>query len=521
MVAEGGPRCIRRNDISRIRELALSAVPQSVVVADASIDDCPIIYVNPAFERLTGYAADEVVGQNCNILTGPETSAETRRLMREAIAQNRSFHGLTLNYRKDGTTFWNEVTILPIDDDPTSRFFVGVQIDVTERLALEASLREAQKMEALGKLSGGIAHDFNNVLALIMGNAEIIASEAPAGSLMGAAAAVIVEATDSGSSLVTRMLEFARGGPESVESVSINQTLCDVVALLERTMGDTVRLELDLSATVGTALLDKTQFESAIVNLVLNARDSMPGGGAVTLATRRRAKAGTVTGDAAVITISDQGQGMDETTRLRAFEPFFTTKGDGKGTGIGLSTVYRFARHAGGDVQIESVVDEGTTVTLTLPLETTVTAEPGDARAITDARRILIVEDDSSIRRVLAMHLARAGYAVDEAANAAEAIELNRADPSRDLIVSDIRMGPGMSGIELVSNIRAERPDMPMMLVTGFAEELKTLPGHLEGVPILRKPFRTQTLLDSVEHLLGAVPTNPLPGGWPRPEQCN
>lgn len=325
----------RKHDIYRIRELALKAIPQSIVVTDNSVENQPIIFANEAFEILTGYSQDEIIGRNCNFLSGEGTSLDTRREIKSAIAERRRFRGNILNYRRDGTPFWNDLTIVPIDDRVDRQFFVGVQVDVTERLALEASLRESQKMEALGKLSGGIAHDFNNILALILGNAEFIAADMPAGSPLREAANDIIEAADGGSSLVARMLQFARGQGDQAELVNVNQTVRDVLSLLQRTMGNAVTLESDLSDAVDCVQVDRTMFQNALVNLALNSRDAMPDGGKIRIVTRRRSQAAPGLPNAVVVTVTDSGAGMDAATRERAFEPFFTTKDAGRGTGLG------------------------------------------------------------------------------------------------------------------------------------------------------------------------------------------
>lgn len=482
-------------DVAHLRDLALDHTPQSLAVADALVDGNPLIYVNAAFERLTGYSSNEVVGRNCNFLNGPATSRETRRLLREATADNRAWRGVTLNYRKDGSQFWNELSIVPVDDGANGRYFVGVQVDVTERIALEASLRESQKMEALGKLSGGMAHDFNNMLSLIIGNAELIEAGLPAGSPLLDATNDIIEAVDGGSKLIARMLQFARGETEVSQSLEVNRIVRDVVALLSRTLGNAIQIEMDLSEDVGLVHVDKPLFENAIINLALNARDAMPGGGTIRFSTRPRFNVGPGLTNVAVVSVSDTGQGMDEETRQRAFEPFFTTKDDGRGTGLGLSMVYRFVNQSGGDATIDSVLGRGTAVNLILPHEGSAPKAPPVLPEARSVPHILVVDDDSKVRKMLAIHLTRAGYVIDEAANAEDALGLLRTDKFYGLIISDVRMGEGMSGIELVAAVRAERPTMPMMLITGFSDELDNPPSHIENVPILRKPFRSSELL--------------------------
>ena len=496
------PGTVKDYDIARLRELALGAIRQSVVMADADRPGRPIVFVNRAFTELTGYDEAEVVGRACDFLSGPETSPEVTAAMQAALAAEQPFSGLLLNYRKDGSAFWNDVTLTLLTDPDTGRFWMGTQTDVTERRDLETRLRESQRMEAIGKLSGGIAHDFNNILALILGNAEIIAGEAGRNSVSGDAAADIIEAADGGSKLVTRMLQYARGENGRPEPVPLNAVVEDVVGLLSRTLTDRVTVQADLSAAVGRVTLDRTLFETALMNLVLNARDAMPQGGAIRVTTRRRTNAGPLLGTVAAVSVSDSGVGMDERTAARAFEPFFTTKGNGLGNGLGLAMVYNFVKQAGGDVSIDTTPGVGTTVHMLLPVE-----EPAVRSAATPdvRRRILLVEDDTKIRKMLALHLERAGYAVAEAASAEEAVQLIDAGPEPAMLVSDIRLREGMTGVELTALLRERGAVFPMLLMTGFAEELGARGDAIDAVEVLRKPFRANDLLAEIEARLGSA----------------
>lgn len=487
-------------DIPRIRELALGAIRHSVLIADAEREGAPVVFANAAFTVLTGYAAEEVIGRNCGFLAGPDTDQAVRTEMREAIAAERPFSGLLLNYRKDGSAFWNEVSIELLQDEGHGRFWMGTQTDVTERRELEMRLRESQRMEALGKLSGGIAHDFNNILALILGNAEIISGEASRGSLTRDAAADIIEAAQGGSDLVTRMLQYARGENGISSEVQLNAAIEDVVALLARTMSHRVDVQTDLSAAIGHVRLDRTLFETALMNLVLNARDALDGSGTIRIMTRRRGNAGPLLGTVAVVSVSDSGVGMDEATAARAFEPFFTTKAAGLGNGLGLAMVYNFVKQSGGDLSIDSAPGRGTTVTMLLPID-----EPAvrSIDASDESRRILLVEDDAKLRKVLVLHLERAGYSIVEAAGAEEAVALIDGGLYPAMLVSDIRLREGMTGVGLIKLLAERGHAFPMLLMTGFAEELDAGSNLIDGVTVLRKPFRTDELLAEVERRVG------------------
>ncbi|MBG6119464.1 MULTISPECIES: PAS domain-containing protein [unclassified Sphingobium] len=489
-------RVIKDYDIPRLQRLALGVIKQSVLIADGNREDVPIIFANQAFISLTGYSQDEIIGRNCRFLSGLETSQETRDAIRQAVSAREPWMGVILNYRKDGSAFWNELSLTPIHDDELGHFYLGVQNDVTERRELEARLRESQRMEAIGKLSGGIAHDFNNILALILGNAELIAGESKAGSLVGEAASDIMEAADGGSNLVTRMLQYARGEGGTAEEMQVNTTIEVIVSLLSRTISEPIRIETDLSAAVGRIMVDRTLFETALLNLALNARDAMPKGGAIRISTRRRSNAGPALGTVAVVAVSDSGMGMDDTVQARAFEPFFTTKLAGHGNGLGLPMVYNFVKQSGGDITIDSAPGRGTTVSMLLPIE-----EPSVRMVSQDDERprILIVEDDAKIRKLLALHLGRGGYAVDEAPSAEEALALLDAGLQPAMLISDIRLRDGMTGVELVDMLQARKIQLPMLLMTGFAEELESHASRIGGVPVLRKPFRSAELLAEVQ----------------------
>ena len=489
-------------DIPRIQELALSAIKQSVVIADVGREGAPVIFANDAFVELTGYPLDEIIGRNCRFLQGPETSSDASGQMRAAIAAHEPFSGLILNYRKDGSAFWNDLALTPIDNGEIGRFFIGVQRDVTEQLDLEARLRESQRMEAIGKLSGGIAHDFNNILALILGNAEIIAAEASNGSLAKDAANDIMEAADGGSKLIARMLQYARGEGGENEEVALNSVIEAVVTLLRRTIGEPVRLEADLSAAVGRVVVDRTLFETALLNLVLNARDAMPKGGTIRISSRRQSNAGPMLGPAAIIAVSDSGVGMDDATKARAFEPFFTTKQAGRGNGLGLAMVYNFVKQSGGDISIDTAPGRGTTVNMVLPIAQSLISPvaPGD-----ELPHILMVEDDAKVRKVLSAHLVRGGYAVDQVSSAEEALALIESGLAPAMLISDIRLCEGMTGVELVSILQDRGVEFPMLLMTGFAEELEANATQIRGVHVLRKPFRSAVLLTEVNRLVAPV----------------
>ena len=277
-----------------------------------------------------------------------------------------------------------------------------------------------------------------------------------------------------------------------------------MVALLSRTLGEHIHFETDLSAAVGNAHVDRALFTTSLLNLALNARDSMPGGGTIRITTRRRTNATPSVSTAVVITVADTGTGMDDVTRSRAFEPFYTTKQVGRGNGLGLAMVYNFVKQAGGDISIESAPGNGSTITMLLPIDEPVLrlvdlTEP--------ALRVLLIEDDTKVRKVISNHLGRGGYSVDEVGSAEEALKLLQHGLEPALILSDVRLREGMTGVDLAVHLKRQSATVPIMLMTGFAEELEQNLEELSTVAVLRKPFKRAELLAEVHrHLLRADP---------------
>ena len=356
----------------RLRDRALEAIGEGIMITDATEFDNPVIYVNPAFERLTGYTKEEAAGRNARFLQGTETEKNTIRSIRTAMENEAPFRGSILNYRKDGTTFWNSLTISPIrDTNGTTSHFVGILSDETERVQLASQLKQAQKMESLGHLTGGVAHDFNNLLAVILGNSEILYEEISDPELKSTAELVMTTA-EKGADLTQRLLAFGRRQALHPDVLDLGGVIGSLSGMLNRTLGNQVRLETQSTADQ-FAYVDRGLFELAVLNLALNARDAMPNGGLLTINTEAvRCDEGSVVGlmadDYVRVTVTDTGDGMPQEILDRAFDPFFTTKGVGKGSGMGLSMVYGFAKQSGGHVNIESKPGEGTSVRLYLPV---------------------------------------------------------------------------------------------------------------------------------------------------------
>jgi PAS domain S-box-containing protein len=385
--------------------------------------------------------------------------------------------------------------------------------EVAERVRTEAQLLQVQKMDALGKLTGGIAHDFNNLLTGIITGLELIKRRVEAqrtDSVLRYADAALASAT-SAAALTHRMLAFARQQPLDTRPIDINEHVHSLEDLLRRTIGERIVLSLDLTAIAAIAMVDPIQFESAVLNLVINARDALPEGGNIRLSTyaaHSRGDSRLADGDYVVLSVRDDGVGIEHRVIDKVFDPFFTTKPLGQGTGLGLSTIYGFARQSGGDVHIRSQVGHGTEVTLLLPAGEALLPQVPEPIALPDrgaGEHVLVVEDMASVRMFVTDVLVDAGYRCTLAEDADQALDLLARDPSIDIILSDVGL-PQMNGRELANLARRQRPEVPILFMTGYAESAMNLQTFLEArMDMVVKPFRISDLLGRLRALLGPV----------------
>ena len=382
--------------------------------------------------------------------------------------------------------------------------------EVAERVRTEAQLLQVQKMDALGKLTGGIAHDFNNLLTGIITGLELIKKRVEASrtdSVLRYADAALSSAT-SAAALTHRMLAFARQQPLDTRPIDINEHVHSLEDLLHRTIGERITLTLDLTGIAAIAMVDPIQFESAVLNLVINARDALPQGGTIKLSTyaaHSRGDSRLADGDYVVLSVRDDGVGIDHTVIDKVFDPFFTTKAVGKGTGLGLSTIYGFARQSGGDVHIRSLVGHGTEVTLLLPAGQAVSAQaalPIEQPHRGAGEHVLVVEDMESVRMFVHDVLVDAGYRCTLAEDADQALALLASDSSFAIVLSDVGL-PQMNGRELADTVRARHPHLPILFMTGYAENAMDLQTFLEDrMDMVIKPFRIADLLGRLRALL-------------------
>ncbi|HEX6374916.1 MAG TPA: PAS domain S-box protein [Allosphingosinicella sp.] len=469
---------------------------------------------NTGAEAIKGYKADEIIGQHFSRFYTEEDRArgEPARALATAIAEGK-YENEAWRVRKDGTRFWASVVLDPIhDEDGEVVGFAKITRDITERRRANEALEEAraalfqsQKLQALGELTGGVAHDFNNLMTVIRGAADLLTRPGLSEEKRARYLQAIIDTADRAATLTSHLLAFGRRQALKPEVADLNVRLDAFAEMVGRTLGGHIEVSLELAPSLPPVEVDLAQLETALLNAAFNARDAMPDGGRLILATRHVAGEGL---GEVMVEIADTGTGMPAEVLDRAFEPFFTTKPVGEGTGLGLSQIHGFAAQAGGRAEISSAPGKGTAVRIFFP----VTAKaPGAAAERTRppvARRglkVLLVEDNDHVREFAHHLLDELGYRVLSVASADEALE-RMAEESVDLLFSDVVM-PGRSGVELARLARAQKPSLPVLLASGYSDEIVGLAGA--EFEIVRKPYDV-TLLEAA--LGAALDREPLEG---------
>lgn len=500
----------------KLRDRAIQAVTQGIVITDPGQPGNPIIYVSPSFEKLTGYSTQEVLGRNCRFLQGPGTDPETVARLRRAIRDVQPCKVELLNYRKDGTSFWNELSISPVTDDHGRlTHFVGSQADVTSRRRLEEQLRQVQKMEAVGRLAGGVAHDFNNLLTIINGYSELMLDGLAETDPHADYVQQIRRAGDRAAEMTKQLLAFSRKQMQQPVVLDMNSLIQETEKLLNRLIGADIHLVLDLNLSLWKINADKGQMEQIIMNLILNARDAMPSGGSLVVTTNNveldenyaSMHSDARPGKYVLLAVSDTGCGMDKETMARVFEPFFTTKDADKGTGLGLATVYGIVKQCNGHIDVYSETGLGTTFKVYLPINGADEAASVQPQLISETRRgnevILLVEDEAGVRSLATQILTSNGYQVLEASNGQEALTvIEQAPQVIQLIITDVVM-PGMGGRQLIEQIRNRLPDAKVLFMSGYTEDAIVRHGILSSeAEFLQKPFTAVALKSKVREIL-------------------
>jgi PAS domain S-box-containing protein len=520
-------------EAERAREAARRAEAESREQADvlrAVIDESPLVKVvldldrritrwNPTAERVFGWSAEEVLGRSYDIVIPEERREEHAKLRADALDGRRVFEVETQRRRKDGSLVDVSTSVAVLHaPDGSVRGFAVVMADITERLRLETRLRQTEKMEAVGQLAGGVAHDFNNLLTVITSYSGLLLGELPPDNPMRADIQQIEGAAKRAATLTRQLLAFSRQQVLRPQPLTLNAVVSGIEKLLRRLVREDIEMVTDLDPAAVLVEADPGQLEQVIINLVVNARDAMPGGGTLTIRTSnvelddsyvgRHTEVAVVPGHYAMLSISDTGIGMTREVQRRIFEPFFTTKGAGTGTGLGLATVYGIVKQSGGYIWVYSEMGNGTVFKVFLPHagegeELSIQAKRRTPTVLTGNESVLLVEDDSALRYVACRSLRTYGYHVLEAHNGREALELcERHEGPIDIVVTDLVM-PEMSGGELASHIAAHRPSIKVLLMSGYAgDEVARRNIARSGAAFIEKPFTGDALAARVREVL-------------------
>jgi PAS domain S-box-containing protein len=477
--------------------------------------DRRIVDVNPAFEELTGYTPAEVAGRT-SLDVGLLRDETVRSDAIERLSRGRVTRNIETEIRtKDGGTRWVLLSAHPLGEPSRSDHAVVAMADVSDRHLLEEQFRQSQKMEAVGRLAGGVAHDFNNLLTVILGFSEQVINHPDLPEDAREDAQQVLKAAQSAASLTRQLLAFSRRQTLQPKVVDINEIVGRVRTMLSRTVGEHIEVITALGYPLPKVFADPTQIEQILMNLAVNARDAMPGGGRLLISTRAemlddeyvRHHRGAHPGPHVLLTMSDTGAGMADEVKAHLFEPFFTTKEHGKGSGLGLATVYGIVKQSGGFVWVDTEPGRGATFQVYLPVTTRdgveePQADVASAGDLAGSERILIVEDQEDVRALVQTTLSRAGYSVLTAATSDEAVAVLSAASRVHLLITDVIM-PRMGGRELASILGSKQPSLRVLYMSGYPDEAIAHEGVLDpGVQFIQKPFSAPELLRRVRQAL-------------------
>ena len=505
----------------QLQGAALESTADAVAITDRKK---VVQWVNPSFCSLMGYSAGEVTGRSAALFrTGRPEDVAAYEAMAATAAAGLVWDGELMSRRKDGEFRLVAQTVTPVrDGDGRISHYVAVMRDISQRRRLEDQLRQAQKMEAVGRLSGGVAHDFNNILNVVIGFAELLLKRLPADDGLRRYGREILKAANRGASLTRQLLAFSRQQVLQPKVIDLNSAIADMQKMLARLIGEDVELVTSFEPQLGRVEVDPGQVEQVLMNLAVNARDAMPRGGTLAIETAnvdlteadaRRHHHPVVPGPYVQVRVGDTGTGMDAPTLSHIFEPFFTTKAVDKGTGLGLATVYGIVKQSKGYIWASSSVGQGTTFTVLLPRVSPACARP----AVDDSNEaepvgqetVLLVEDDEAARELWREMLGLLGYRTIIASNGAEALELADKHAGHiDLLLSDVVM-PKLGGRELAGRLRERRPGLRVIFMSGYTADTMLRQGIASSsVPFLQKPFSVQQLARKIRDVMDDVVRN-------------
>ncbi len=526
---DGAPCAIATTiDVTEWRraEEAMGSLPKAIEHAEEQVvitdPDGTIRYCNPAVEKATGYSRHELIGQNPRVLKSGKHGAAFYRELWETLNGQGVWRGHLINKKKDGTLYEEEATISPITNAAgRTTGFVAIKRDVTASMLLEAQLHQAQKLESIGRLAGGIAHDFNNLLTVINGYTVFLLNRLRPSDPSRVYAEHIAKAGEQAAALTRQLLAFSRKQVIEPKPLDINRAITDTVPMLQRLIGENIRIAATKLAATDRIMGDASQINQLIMNLAVNARDAMPEGGRIEITTAHVdiiepdavLHGDTKPGRYVLLTVCDNGCGIPDSVRAQIFDPFFTTKAPGKGTGLGLSTVHGIVKQNGGAIHVMSEEGSGTSFRIYLPRMAGVPQEATDAiearrlpvapRGVESGETVLLVEDQMAVRTLVKAMLRRYGYQVIEAGDAEEALRIvARFARGIDMLLADIVL-PGLNGKQLAARVREVRPDVRILFISGYSREdiAGRGVGELDGA-FLQKPFQPEVLAAAVRDVL-------------------
>ncbi len=498
-------RVVQRTEALRRSESQMRLITDTIPALIAYFDSSQTYrYANLGYCNWFNKTADEVIGNSIHNIIG----IRAQDSVKHHIARALSGEQVTYEYAmiRNGEKVYARSSLVPeIDNDGRIVGCFVLSFDISEQKRMQAALVQAQKMEAIGQLSSGIAHDFNNLLTIVVGNLSILKEQASANPAILNLVEPALEAGKRGAQLVQRLLSFSRQQPLRPSVINIRNLVEDIVPLLQRSLSSRIALTLEFNQEPLIARIDAHQLENALLNLAVNARDAMPDGGSLTLHAHRAnlddlssREYDLVPGDYILIDVSDTGAGMEPEIQARIFEPFFTTKDFGRGSGLGLSMIYGFVKQSGGGIMVRSEPEKGTDISLALPVHHEIPEEPspdGDGPVISrSGQLVLLVDDDPDVRQVIRNQLLDLGHPVLEADNAAHAIELVRNIQDIAIIVTDVIMPGSRNGREMARDAKLLRPQLHIIIMSGFEDLLKGNSGYEDEFLSLNKPFSKHEL---------------------------
>lgn len=507
----------RKNAEMELRRLE-SAIDQAAEVVIITQPDGTILYVNPAFEKTTGYKREEVLGQNTRILRSADQDDDFYADLWNTITQGNVWEGRFVNRRKDGKLYYEDATISPVRDSSGKIInFVAVKRDVTEHLELSNKLQQAQKMEAVGALAGGVAHDFNNILQVALGYTEILLDNKNFPERYRSDINKIRESAIRGADLVKRLMTFSRKSETKLRPLDLNRRIMEIRKILERTIPKMIKIQLELAENLKTIKADPTQIDQILMNLTVNARDAMPEGGVLKFQTENRffkkpSEAncyGLESGHYVMLKVSDNGLGIDKSDLDYIFDPFFTTKDMSHGTGLGLAIVRGVVESHGGAISCESARGEGTVFTIFFPA--VISPEPGkdseeEIEQLGGQETVLLVDDDQMVRELCAKVLKNAGYKVIEASDGESALKVYEENSEKiDLVILDLIM-PGMGGKKCLQRLVKFNPSVKVVIASGYYDETQDgfmMSEFAKG--FVAKPYDVKQMLKIIREALSAL----------------